>query len=268
MRRQLSVAKLKAMNPHRVIVSVRANGESLDGVTVMTTRKLEMSHMFVNNQLPKEGFSCKYKCKVVAEEASKGTGEGRFTIMILDGPDSIGEQWGFNPWDQIWCHVERGLGYALGLFETTHRIEVGDELWVVWEEEEEEEEEEVILFSSSSSAPLSTVPAPNDKDRPPTDAQKTKRREKNREHAKQSRIRKKSLFEGLQEQVKGLQSENETLKSFNSDLRRVKKNKQALIAMLTSSGWKCEHDEAHTLIKITPPVTFSTSEVFKSTATA
>ena len=45
-----------------------------------------------------------------------------------------------------------------------------------------------------------------------TDAQKVERRERNREHAKRSRLRKKFLLESLQEQIHGLQSEIETLK--------------------------------------------------------
>ncbi|GMI46276.1 hypothetical protein TrCOL_g324 [Triparma columacea] len=49
-------------------------------------------------------------------------------------------------------------------------------------------------------------------DKPLTDAQKVERRERNREHAKRSRLRKKFLLESLQEQINGLQSENENLK--------------------------------------------------------
>mmetsp|Transcript_7146 Transcript_7146/g.14447 ORF Transcript_7146/g.14447 Transcript_7146/m.14447 type:complete len:351 (-) Transcript_7146:101-1153(-) len=49
-------------------------------------------------------------------------------------------------------------------------------------------------------------------DKPLTDAQKVERRERNREHAKRSRLRKKFLLESLQEQINGLQSENESLK--------------------------------------------------------
>ena len=64
----------------------------------------------------------------------------------------------------------------------------------------------------ASSLSKSSAPA-SDKDRPLTDAQKTERRERNREHAKRSRLRKKFLLESLQEQINGLQSENESLKS-------------------------------------------------------
>jgi PAS domain S-box-containing protein len=45
-----------------------------------------------------------------------------------------------------------------------------------------------------------------------TDQQKVERRERNREHAKRSRLRKKFLLESLQEQIHGLQAELEVLK--------------------------------------------------------
>jgi PAS domain S-box-containing protein len=45
-----------------------------------------------------------------------------------------------------------------------------------------------------------------------TESQKLERRERNREHAKRSRLRKKFLLESLQEQINGLQEENERLK--------------------------------------------------------
>mmetsp|Transcript_10804 Transcript_10804/g.15923 ORF Transcript_10804/g.15923 Transcript_10804/m.15923 type:complete len:328 (-) Transcript_10804:325-1308(-) len=45
-----------------------------------------------------------------------------------------------------------------------------------------------------------------------TDQQKVERRERNREHAKRSRLRKKFLLESLQEQIHGLQGEIETLR--------------------------------------------------------
>jgi PAS domain S-box-containing protein len=45
-----------------------------------------------------------------------------------------------------------------------------------------------------------------------TESQKIERRERNREHAKRSRLRKKFLLESLQEQIEGLQSEIVTLK--------------------------------------------------------
>mmetsp|Transcript_8936 Transcript_8936/g.17695 ORF Transcript_8936/g.17695 Transcript_8936/m.17695 type:complete len:378 (+) Transcript_8936:378-1511(+) len=46
-----------------------------------------------------------------------------------------------------------------------------------------------------------------------SESQKIERRERNREHAKRSRLRKKFLLESLQEQIDGLQSEIQTLKS-------------------------------------------------------
>ena len=45
-----------------------------------------------------------------------------------------------------------------------------------------------------------------------TEQQKVERRERNREHAKRSRLRKKFLLESLQEQINGLNSEIEMLK--------------------------------------------------------
>lgn len=45
-----------------------------------------------------------------------------------------------------------------------------------------------------------------------TESQKIERRERNREHAKRSRLRKKFLLESLQEQIEGLQGEIRTLK--------------------------------------------------------
>ena len=45
-----------------------------------------------------------------------------------------------------------------------------------------------------------------------TESQKIERRERNREHAKRSRLRKKFLLESLQEQVEGLQGEIQSLK--------------------------------------------------------
>ena len=62
--------------------------------------------------------------------------------------------------------------------------------------------------ATSSSLSISTKPAAS-----LTNAQKIERRERNREHAKRSRLRKKFLLESLQEQIEGLQSEIHTLKS-------------------------------------------------------
>lgn len=55
---------------------------------------------------------------------------------------------------------------------------------------------------------LSTKPAAS-----LTESQKIERRERNREHAKRSRLRKKFLLESLQEQIDGLQSEIHMLKN-------------------------------------------------------
>jgi len=57
-------------------------------------------------------------------------------------------------------------------------------------------------FSSAEEGGISTKPAAA-----LTAAQKVERRERNREHAKRSRLRKKFLLESLQEQIDGLQSE-------------------------------------------------------------
>jgi Basic region leucine zipper len=46
-----------------------------------------------------------------------------------------------------------------------------------------------------------------------TDQQKLERREKNREHAKRSRLRKKFLLESLQEQIHGLEEQLDSLKN-------------------------------------------------------
>lgn len=61
----------------------------------------------------------------------------------------------------------------------------------------------------SSSAPpsMSLAPAAS-----LTEPQRKERRDRNREHAKRSRLRKKFLLESLQEQIEGLQSEIHTLK--------------------------------------------------------
>lgn len=61
--------------------------------------------------------------------------------------------------------------------------------------------------SSSSGGGISTKPAAS-----LTESQKIERRERNREHAKRSRLRKKFLLESLQEQIEGLQGEIHTLK--------------------------------------------------------
>mmetsp|Transcript_18639 Transcript_18639/g.40344 ORF Transcript_18639/g.40344 Transcript_18639/m.40344 type:complete len:391 (+) Transcript_18639:360-1532(+) len=62
--------------------------------------------------------------------------------------------------------------------------------------------------SSSDIGGISTKPAAS-----LTESQKIERRERNREHAKRSRLRKKFLLESLQEQIDGLQSEIHMLKN-------------------------------------------------------
>ena len=49
-----------------------------------------------------------------------------------------------------------------------------------------------------------------------TEAQKLERRERNREHAKRSRLRKKFLLESLQEQINGLQVSKEASQAFRT----------------------------------------------------
>lgn len=71
------------------------------------------------------------------------------------------------------------------------------------------------VVSSSSAGISSTSPGgmpSNVSTKALTDQQKVERRERNRKHAKRSRLRKKFLLESLQEQISGLQSEIESLK--------------------------------------------------------
>lgn len=71
-----------------------------------------------------------------------------------------------------------------------------------------------------------------------TEAQKLERRERNREHAKRSRLRKKFLLESLQDQINGLQEENEKLKGI---IQKELPNKAAtLLAGTTEEGQKAE----------------------------
>jgi Basic region leucine zipper len=53
----------------------------------------------------------------------------------------------------------------------------------------------------------------NDDNRELTDQQRLERRERNREHAKRSRLRKKFLLESLQEQIHGLEEQIDSLKN-------------------------------------------------------
>lgn len=72
-----------------------------------------------------------------------------------------------------------------------------------------------------------------------TESQKTERRERNREHAKRSRLRKKFLLESLQEQIDGLQGEISTLKSI---IKRELPDRAA--ALLKDIGDSDEADSA------------------------
>lgn len=63
-------------------------------------------------------------------------------------------------------------------------------------------------FSSDSSKKSASAPTEE-----LTDQQKLERRERNREHAKRSRLRKKFLLESLQEQIHGLQEQIESFKA-------------------------------------------------------
>ncbi|KAI2508053.1 hypothetical protein MHU86_6345 [Fragilaria crotonensis] len=69
-----------------------------------------------------------------------------------------------------------------------------------------------------------------------TDQQKIERRERNREHAKRSRLRKKFLLESLQEQIHGLQAEIETLKDIIKD--ELPEKSDAILKKLTGDREK------------------------------
>ena len=66
--------------------------------------------------------------------------------------------------------------------------------------------------SSSSKKRPAPAPSDQDDDKELTEQQKLERRERNREHAKRSRLRKKFLLESLQEQIHGLEEQIEGLK--------------------------------------------------------
>ncbi len=66
--------------------------------------------------------------------------------------------------------------------------------------------------SSSKEPPSKKADTSSSSNKLLTDQQKVERRERNRKHAKRSRLRKKFLLESLQEQINGLQSEIESLK--------------------------------------------------------
>ena len=83
---------------------------------------------------------------------------------------------------------------------------------------------------------------PQEKDRPLTDAQKTERRERNREHAKRSRLRKKFLLESLQEQINGLQVRAEL---WTAKLLPHQTLHQTLTQNPTTTGRERELEEHH-----------------------
>jgi len=68
----------------------------------------------------------------------------------------------------------------------------------------------IVSSSDGAAASMLKKEAPT---KPLTDQQKVERRERNRKHAKRSRLRKKFLLESLQEQINGLQVEIESLKN-------------------------------------------------------
>jgi PAS domain S-box-containing protein len=69
-----------------------------------------------------------------------------------------------------------------------------------------------------------------------TDQQKVERRERNREHAKRSRLRKKFLLESLQEQIHGLQAEIETMKDIIKE--ELPEKSEAILKKLTGDREK------------------------------
>lgn len=67
-----------------------------------------------------------------------------------------------------------------------------------------------------------------------TDQQRTERRERNREHAKRSRVRKKFLLESLQHSVRALEEENEKLK--NAIKEHLRDEAESLLAVCSVGG--------------------------------
>jgi len=94
-----------------------------------------------------------------------------------------------------------------------------------------------------------------------TEAQKEERRERNREHAKRSRVRKKFLLESLQQSVNALSSENEKLRGAIRDklgdagasslLARCdgERKKNSLIANNPSDATRVLDDPDYSLVK-------------------
>lgn len=91
-----------------------------------------------------------------------------------------------------------------------------------------------------------------------TEQQKVERRERNREHAKRSRVRKKFLLESLQQSVNALQQENEKLRSAIKDhlgpqadslLSKCSENAGSLIASNPSDATRILDDPDYSLVK-------------------
>lgn len=86
------------------------------------------------------------------------------------------------------------------------------------DDDDDDNEYESTKYSSGSKRKSCTSPDHDDPDRniptkELTEAQKIERRERNREHAKRSRLRKKFLLESLQEQIHGLEEQLDGLKN-------------------------------------------------------
>ena len=81
------------------------------------------------------------------------------------------------------------------------------------ETEEPEERRARKPAAAKRSASDANLDSSNKSGEPLTDQQKIERRERNREHAKRSRLRKKFLLESLQEQITGLKEDIEALKN-------------------------------------------------------
>ena len=47
---------------------------------------------------------------------------------MLEGQDSVGEEYGFTPWTEVWCFVD-------GTMEKRNNVVVGDLIWVCWRQE-------------------------------------------------------------------------------------------------------------------------------------
>lgn len=91
-----------------------------------------------------------------------------------------------------------------------------------------------------------------------TEQQKVERRERNREHAKRSRVRKKFLLESLQQSVNALQQENEKLKEAIREhlgppaddlLATLSTSPQSLIANNPGDATRILDDPDYSLVK-------------------